>query len=126
MSVSFLTTLASRSPVSEAVLRKVIRDILPVSYDLSIVYIGNPESKRLNTIYRKKKKPTNVLAFPISKKEGEIYITLPYAKKEAAKYDHTFRTHVLFLVIHGALHLKGLDHGVPMEKEENRLMKKFM
>ncbi len=58
---------------------------------------------------------SNVLAFPLSKTSGEILICKSAAKPFTVE----------FLFIHGALHLKGLKHGATMEREENRLLKRF-
>ncbi|MEK7579479.1 MAG: rRNA maturation RNase YbeY [Patescibacteria group bacterium] len=120
-----LTTLRTPLPVSGALLNRLARDILKTDYALSVIFIGDARSRRLNKTYRGKDEPTNVLAFPLSKKEGELYIALPYALKEARMFGHTPKEHILFLFIHGALHLKGFDHGPQMEKEEKRFMKKW-
>jgi probable rRNA maturation factor len=128
MSLTLHSTLKSRTPVSAktGVLWSNVADtVLGRAYDLSVVLIGNARSRRLNATYRGKDKPTNVLAFPIAKDAGEIYLNVPYAGQEASKYDHAERLHLTYLFIHGLLHLKGLDHGEKMEREEARLLKRF-
>lgn len=94
-------------------------------HQVSLVFIGDKLSKKLNYTYRQKNKPTNVLAFPYEKKSGEIFINLKQAKKEAPKFGYSINKHVAYLFIHGLLHLKGLDHSSRMEKIENLLMQTF-
>lgn len=99
--------------------------VLPKGYELSLVFTDKAHSRRLNKSYRGKDKPTNVLSFPLSPKSGEIFIDLDTAKKEAPEFGMDFRKFVGYLFIHGVLHLKGMDHGSPMEKAEEKLLKKF-
>ena len=54
--------------------------VLGKNYDLSLVFVSESKSKELNRTYRKKNKPANVLSFPYSKKEGEIFICVPVLK----------------------------------------------
>jgi probable rRNA maturation factor len=103
---------------------RIKNSILGKSYDLSLVFVGNAISKKLNYIYRKKNKPTNVLSFSLSKNEGEIFINLGLAKRQAPQHDLKFEPFIKYLFIHGLLHLKGLDHGKAMEKLETRYLKK--
>ncbi|MFZ2484752.1 MAG: rRNA maturation RNase YbeY [Minisyncoccia bacterium] len=96
--------------------------VLGRSYELSLVFVDRAFSRRLNSTYRGKDKPTNVLSFPLSKKSGEIFIDLDTAKKEAPKFKMTFEKFVTYLFIHGLLHLNGMEHGGKMEKAEKKLL----
>ena len=96
--------------------------VLGKKYELSLVFIDKKESKKLNKLYRKKDKPTNVLSFPISETSGEIFIDLDTAKVQAPEFGMNFKKFVKYLYIHGLLHLKGMDHGDTMEKAEKRLL----
>jgi probable rRNA maturation factor len=100
--------------------------VLGKGYDLSVVFVGDAFMRRINLTYRRKDKPTNVLAFPISKEAGEIYLDIPYVRRESKKYDHAPGVHLDYLFIHGLLHLAGYDHGDGMERHEARLMKKYI
>lgn len=104
---------------------KVKEEILGKKYELSLAFIGSKHSKELNKILRGKEKPANVLSFPLSKNSGEILIDLSMAKKEFGKKESELKKRLIFLLIHGLLHLKGMAHGSRMEKEESRLLKKF-
>ncbi len=99
--------------------------ILGKTYELSLVFVPDETSTQLNFSYRGKNKPTNVLAFPLSKTEGEIFINPNKAKEEAREWSKTYEKFIGFLFIHGLLHLKGLDHGDEMEKLEKEACSKF-
>jgi probable rRNA maturation factor len=104
---------------------RVKNEALGKDYELSLVFIGNKKSRALNKKYRKKDKPTNILTFSLSKTEGEIFITPETAKHDAKKFDMKENDFIAYLFIHGLLHLKGLKHGDKMEKEEQKLKKKY-
>ena len=64
---------------------------------------------------KRKNHVSNVLSFPLSPTSGEILICKAAAKPFSVE----------FLFIHGLLHLKELKHGAIMEREEDRLLKRF-
>ena len=99
--------------------------ILGKNYVLSIAFIDKKKSKELNRIYRKTNKPTNILSFPLSKKEGVILICPSLVKTEIKKFGRTFPKLLGFLVIHGMLHLKGMKHSSTMEEAEEKHDKKY-
>jgi probable rRNA maturation factor len=100
-------------------------EILGQKYEISLVLISKKRSKELNFKFREKNKPTNVLSFPLSKNSGEIFICPEIAKKECSDFDMSFKNFVLYLFIHGLLHLKGMDHSSRMDKAESKFLKKF-
>ena len=106
--------------------KEIKNKILGRKYDLSIVFVGDTRSKTLNKKYRKKDYPTNVLSFPISKDLGEIYINIPYAKKDCKNFELSFKNYLKFMIIHGSLHLNGYSHGEKMYNEEKQLLKFFI
>ncbi|HTC87068.1 MAG TPA: rRNA maturation RNase YbeY [Bryobacteraceae bacterium] len=71
------------------------------------------ELRRLNRDFRKKDHATDVLSFP-SKQTlgflGDIAISLPHARRQAEKYGHDAGTEIEILMLHGVLHLLGMDH----------------
>src|SRR5688572_6712573 len=96
--------------------------ILGRDYELSLVFTNSRLSRKLNSTYRGKNKPTNVLSFPLSKKSGEIFIDQDTAKKEAKYFGMTYSNFIKYLFIHGLLHLKGMRHGRKMEEAEKTLL----
>ncbi len=103
----------------------ILTTVLGKKYKLSIAFIGDTRMRTINRKNRNKDTTTNILSFPLSQNEGEVLISLPLAKKEARKNGMKESHYVGFLLIHGMLHLKGLPHGVQMEREEERLVKRF-
>jgi len=87
--------------------------------EVSLSLVGEGAIKTLNKKYRQKNKVTDVLSFPVSdvalKKHGiiplgDIFICLPFAKKEAKRENINIETKVARLTVHGFLHLAGYDH----------------
>lgn len=101
------------------------KDILGKNYSLSIAFVDPEKSQEINKKYRKKDKPTNVLAFPLAEDEGEILLCKQVIRKEAKNFDKTYEEFLVYLVIHGMLHLKGMDHGSIMEKAEKSFLAKY-
>ena len=99
--------------------------ILGKRYDLSIAFVSPIESHAINMRMRGKDKPTNVLSFSLSPKSGEIILCLSEVAKGAKEFDRTKESFLAFLVIHGMLHLKGMEHGSTMEAEEKKFCAKF-
>ena len=102
--------------------------LLKKQTSLNIIFIGNELSKKINTQYRNKNQPTNILTFPSKEKDetAEIYINVNIAKKDSSIAKISFSKHILFLFIHGALHIMGYKHGTLMEKKEDELYKKYV
>ena len=100
--------------------------ILGKKYDLSLTFPTLDLAEELHIKWKKKTGPVNILSFPLDKNEGEIILTLSQARKEAKNYDRNYKEHLVFLFIHGCLHLKGMTHGAKMEKEERFYCKKFL
>ena len=100
--------------------------ILGKKYDLSLTFPTLDLAEELHIKWKKKTGPVNILSFPLDQNEGEIILTLSQARKEAKNYDRNYRDHLIFLFIHGCLHLKGMTHGAKMEKEERFYCKKFL
>lgn len=96
--------------------------VLGRNFELSLVFVDNVFSRRLNRTYRGKNKSADILSFPLSKKSGEIFIDLITARKEMGKFNMLFKEFVTFLFIHGILHLKGMKHGITMERRELKLL----
>lgn len=94
-------------------------------YELSLVICGDELAQKMNREYRKKTYKPNVLSFPLSKNEGEIFLNVRCAERESRKFNVPLKERLALLFVHGCLHLKGLDHGKKMEAEERRLLKQF-
>jgi len=105
---------------------KIKNEILSEKYYLSVNFISPKIAQDLNIRYREKDYIPNILSFPLSKNEGEIYICLSVARKEAKKFSLSYKDFITLLIIHGCLHLKGIDHGDKMDKLENKYLNKYV
>lgn len=97
---------------------KIKNHVLGKKYRLNLNFVTPTESRKLNSQFRKKNQPTDILSFPLDKHEGEIYLDLKTSRTEAKKFARPFENFLLFLFIHGLFHLKGFDHGDKMERAE--------
>lgn len=81
-----------------------------------LTFVGNALIKKINKKYRRQNKPTDVISLSYFKKgthgffAGEIFISAPFARKQAEKMKHSFQRELHFLFIHGLLHVFGFDH----------------
>ena len=93
--------------------------------ELTIRLVDEVESQELNTRYRNKAGPTNVLSFPAELPDelelpllGDIVICAPLVDREAAAQGKRALDHWAHLTIHGVLHLVGYDHQQQAEADE--------
>lgn len=71
------------------------------------------ELRRLNREYRKKDYATDVLSFPSGADAGflgDIAISFDHALRQAAEFGHSVTEEIQILMLHGMLHLLGMDH----------------
>jgi probable rRNA maturation factor len=92
---------------------------------------SNLELRRLNREFRNKDHATDVLSFP-SKQTlgflGDIAISFEHAQHQAAEYGHAVGAEIEILMLHGVLHLLGMDHekdGGQMARAENKWRASF-
>lgn len=109
-----------------AKIENIKKDILGKKYSLSVAFVPLKKSHEINKKYRKKDKPTNVLSFALRPTQGELVLCKAVIKKEAKELQRNEREWLIFLVIHGMLHLKGMEHGSIMEKAEKKYGKKYI
>lgn len=104
---------------------EIKRAILGTRYELSYAAVSSMEARKLNKKYRKKSYVPDVLAFPLSKNEGEIILNLQALTREANIRKVPISAYMAYMFIHACLHLKGHDHGKSMTKKEAQYLKKF-
>lgn len=120
-----LTLVRKNGTIPDVPFLPIKEKILGKNYSLTIVFCSPEESRTRNKTYRDKDYPTNILSFPLSDNEGEIYISLSTARGDAKKFDMSYQKFLHLLVIHGVLHLKGHAHGSTMEELEETYLNKF-
>jgi len=114
-----------RGPSPRLPFEKMAKEILGDAYELSLVLCGDSLAQKMNKTYRKKSYKPNVLSFPLSKYEGEIFLNVQCAIREARKYGTIPQKRLALLFVHGCFHLKGLKHGTKMENAEQIILKHF-
>ena len=103
---------------------------------LTLLLSNNKNIQKLNKVFRKKNKPTDILSFPFNKKVrvseqsylGDIIISYNFMNKPQSLNTKLFREKVTKIFIHGFLHLLDFDHKknkdyIKMLKEETQIYK---
>lgn len=78
-----------------------------------VLVTRDAELQRLNREFLGHDYPTDVLSFPSGARDGflgELAISLDRAKAQAEEYGHDVNTELRILMLHGVLHLTGMDH----------------
>ena len=102
----------------------------------TLLLSNNKNIQKLNKLFRKKNKPTDILSFPLTKKVriskqnylGDIIISYNFINKPKSLNTKLFKEKVIKIFIHGFLHLLGFDHKknkdyIKMLKEEGQIYK---
>jgi probable rRNA maturation factor len=106
---------------------KVITELSRDNWELSILFCDDKTITELNSQYRSKTEATDVLSFPLGEtiQEGEknvylpgdIVISLDTLHENAKYFQIPLGEELRRTIIHGILHLDGMDHGTNDEKE---------
>ncbi len=95
------------------------RSLVGITASVSVLLTTDAELQRLNHTFRGKNKPTDVLSFPADaipglpaahQHAGDLAISLETAAQQAEHFGHTLDHELKILLLHGLLHLHGLDH----------------
>ncbi len=105
--------------------------------ELSVSIVGDRSIRKINRQYLGKDRPTNVISFSMHEGDygelnpdilGDVVISADTAFREAEEGGMTFKSRLVFLLLHGILHLAGYDHersgpdkARKMEREEQKL-----
>jgi probable rRNA maturation factor len=105
---------------------------LGVSGEVALVLTRDPALRALNSRYRGKDKPTDVLSFPGpggSAGLGDIVVSVDTAERNARRLGRTLLRELDVLALHGFLHVLGYDHETDdgtMDRLERRLRRKLL
>lgn len=116
--------------------KKTLKNKAPAA-ECTIRLVNEKEMTALNTTYRHKTGPTNVLSFRSDTSSdmtedlpfiGDIVICVKIVNREALEQNKTTNEHWAHMVVHGILHLLGHDHEIEaeaavMEAEEIQILK---
>ena len=90
-----------------------LQDAIAKGRSFDCLITGDAELRRLNLKFRGHDKATDVLSFPAASPAatlGSIAISLGRARAQARAFGHSTEDEIRILMLHGALHLTGLDH----------------
>lgn len=107
-----------------------VRDAL-----VSIAFIGTDTMSRLNREFLSHRGPTDVISFALGRRDGllpvigDIYVCPRVAERNAKRLGIPVREELARLVIHGTLHILGLEHpegdgrfSSPMWRKQERIL----
>lgn len=116
-------------------MKDLVQDLvqdLEQEIEVSVYLTDDDEIRSLNKDYRGIDKPTDVLSFELEPPIlGDIVISIPTIKKQAEDNRIPFLKEFYLMLIHGMLHLLGLDHEESKKDEkemfnlQNKLLNKF-
>lgn len=90
--------------------------------EISIAFVGDTEIKKINKHYRKLNQPTDILSFAGEGDYfGEIIIDYQQVKRQAGKFGNKTDEELVFILVHGLLHLLG--HDDETEKDRPKMIK---
>jgi probable rRNA maturation factor len=101
--------------------------------EVDVLLAGDRTLRRLNREFRGKDHATDVLSFPApievaAEHAGDLAISLETARKQGEEHGHSLAVEVKVLLLHGLLHLAGMDHevdGGDMAAREAELRRKL-
>ena len=113
--------------LNETLCAKIVKKVLThydfKSFDINLIFTSDIYVSNLKKEFFSKTQWTDVIAFPMHNKneksvEGEIYISMPTAKDNAKIYKQSYGKELARLVIHGSLHLLGIEDDTDEKKEK--------
>jgi probable rRNA maturation factor len=93
--------------------------------EVTLTFVDKDEMTRLNSTYRGKDEPTDVLSFVAAEQAGDddfvspvavlgdVVVCPEVAAANAPAQGHGAEREVMEITVHGLLHLLGFDHGDP-------------
>lgn len=125
----------------------VLAEDAPIALAAHVLLTGDEEIHALNKAHRGVDRATDVLSFPTVRYRagktardsesalrreydpelnaafiGDIVISLPHARAQAAEYGHSLARETAYLLTHGLFHLMGYDHEEEEDKKRMRAM----
>lgn len=109
-------------PLETMPLRRLLRRLGRLEgyadYQVNLLLTDDKVVRGLNRDYRNLDRTTDVLSFAYGEPEpgevepvlGDLAISVPAAARSAKRYGHDLATELEGLVIHGFIHLIGMDH----------------
>jgi len=150
MKISIEINNLTKKKINSDLARKVVRKTVKLSgakldiFDISVVFVGEAEIRKINWEYRKKKKSTDVLSFNLDSEYnnndgggpsaslreqarlrsvagGELVLCPNVIAKNARESKVKFERELAFVLAHGVLHILGWRHGKKMYELQDQI-----
>lgn len=120
--VNNLTEYSISSISIRTTLKKAFKKLKIKEFYLSVALVSKKEIHRLNRVYRKVDKPTDVLSLSLGENEGEIIICPAVIREQ--------KENLKTVLLHGLLHILGHKHKkkkdkIRMERLTQKLLYEF-
>ena len=100
--------------------------------EIGVTFTDNEGIREINREYRNIDSATDVLSFPMYEADealvdedvilfGDIVISLERAQEQSVEFGHSLEREVMYLLVHGLLHLSGYDH---MNDDDKKVMRR--
>src|SRR5436853_4443890 len=121
-------TVLRRPPIET--FARGLRDAVAKGREFHCLISDDRELRRLNRQFLGADYPTDVLSFPVNEDAmlGELAISADRAAVQAREFGHSRLDEIRILMLHGVLHLLGMDHETDrgrMARAESRWRKKL-
>ena len=117
-------TLPSWTNAAGDFVESVLETLGQKNWELSVLFCDNSFIKTLNSQYRNKDEPTDILSFPLGETgpggrflAGDIVISLDALEENTRFFKVSADEELRRLLIHGILHLSGYEHATNRTKE---------
>ena len=121
--------------LDRAALRRDVRKILALlgggERELSLLFVDDEGIRKINRDYLRRDRPTNVIAFSLAEGDfgdvnpgvlGDVVVSVETAAREARAAGIAIEDAILYLILHGILHLAGYDHEGPGGTSRARIL----
>ncbi len=101
--------------------------------EIGVTLVTDEQIHQLNRDYRQVDRPTDVLSFALDEGEepelvdgpeehllGDVIISAETAERQGQEFGHGLEREIIYLAVHGLLHLLGYDH---MEESDKKIMR---
>ncbi len=119
----FIDSRQKLAKLDRAGLRRDVRKMLELlgtpGREVSLLFVDDDGIRAINRDYLRRNRPTNVISFSLSEGDfgglnpgvlGDVVVSVETAEREARAAKIPVGDAILFLVLHGILHLTGFDH----------------
>lgn len=117
-----------RTGLFKRALAKGLKQFARQNIEVNVIFVDEKEILRVNKTFLNHHYVTDVISFNHTRPPvlppgepwafGDIFVCYQVARKNAKKFKHTILQEMLMYVIHGALHLSGMDDRAPQDRAE--------